>query len=92
MSFGVAETIQLLCTPLKIFKINTDEIKVIICISLSMIPILKKDLNETKEACRAKTISFNIKNTKYILSKFFLSLIKRVNQIEESLISKGYNY
>lgn len=92
MLFGVAETIQLLCTPLKIFKINTDEIKVIICISLSMIPILKKDLNETKEACRAKNISFSIKNTKYILSKFFLSLIKRVNQIEESLISKGYNY
>lgn len=92
MLFGIAETIQLLCTPLEIFKINTDDIKIMICISLSMIPILKKDLNETKEACRAKNISYNIKNTKYILLKFFLSLIKRVNQIEDSLISKGYNF
>lgn len=72
--------------------INTDEIKVMICISMSMIPILKKDLKETKEACIAKNISFNVKNTKYILLKFFLTFIKRVNQIEESLISKGYDY
>ena len=47
---GIAETIQLLCTPLKIFKINTEEIKIMICISLAMIPILKKDLNEIGRA------------------------------------------
>lgn len=92
MLLGIAETVQLLCTPLKIFKINTEEIKVMVCISLSMIPVLKKDLQEIKDSCRAKNISFNLKNMKYILSKFFLSLITRVNQIEESLISKGYNY
>ena len=55
-----------------------------------MIPILKNNLYELKNACKAKNISFNIKNMKYILSKFFLSLIMRINQIEESLISKGY--
>ena len=88
---GIAETIQLLCTPLKIFKINTDEIKIMICISLSMIPILKKDLLEIKNACRAKKMKFTIKNMKFILSKFFLSLIQRVNQIEKSLIAKGYS-
>lgn len=62
-----------------------------VCISLSMIPILKKDLHEMKEACIAKNIIFNVKNMKIILSKFFLSLITRVNQIEESLMAKGYN-
>ncbi len=62
-----------------------------VCISLSMIPVLKKDLSEVKEACKAKNISMNIKNTKIILGKFFISLIKRVNEIEESLIAKGYN-
>lgn len=56
-----------------------------------MIPVLKKDLFEVKEACRAKEIDMNVKNTKIILSKFFISLIKRVNEIEESLIAKGYN-
>ena len=89
---GVAETIKLLCTPLKIFKINTEEIKVMVCISLSMIPILKKELSEMKDACKAKGIKLNIKNIKIILSKFFLTLIMRVNQIEEALIAKGQNY
>ena len=89
--FGVAETIKILCTPLKIIKIDTDEIKILVCISLSMIPILKNDLREVKEACMAKNISFNVKNIKIILAKFFLSLIMRVNQIEEALIAKGYS-
>ena len=88
---GIAETIKRICFPLKIFRINTDEIRIMICISLSMIPILKKRLNEMKEACRAKNITLNIKNMKIVLAKFFLLLITRVNQIEESLIAKGYN-
>lgn len=86
----IAETIKLLCTPLKIFKINTEDIKIMVCISLSMIPILKNNVYELKSTCKAKNIDFNVKNMKYILSKFFLSIIMRVNQIEESLISKGY--
>lgn len=86
---GVADTVKTLFTPLKIFKINPDEIRMIVCISLSMIPILRKDLIEMKEACRAKRIKFNVKNTKTILSKFCLSMLIRVNELEESLIAKG---
>lgn len=92
MQFGIAETIRILCTPLKIFKINTEEIKVMVCISLAMVSILIKELHEVKDACKAKNIDINIKNIKHILSKFFISLIRRVNQIEEALIAKGYDY
>lgn len=88
---GMAKTIKTLFYPLKIFKVNTEDIRVMVCISLSMIPILKKDLIEVKEACIAKNIKFNIKNTKIILVRFFGTLISRVSQIEESLIEKGYN-
>jgi energy-coupling factor transporter transmembrane protein EcfT len=88
---GIAETIKKICFPLKILKVNTDEIKVMICISLSMIPILKKDLYDIKEACIAKKIKFNVKNMKSILTKFFLKLLVRVNEIEESLKAKGYS-
>lgn len=91
MSHGIADTIKTICSPLKIFKVNTDDIKVMVCISLSVIPILKKDLYELKEACKSKNITFNIKNMKIVLAKFFLSLISRVNEIEESLIAKGYS-
>lgn len=90
--YGLAETIKSLCMPLKIFNINTDEIKILICISLSMIPILRKELEEIKNACKAKNITLNLKNTKYILLKFCISIIKRVNELEDSLIAKGYNY
>lgn len=61
-----------------------------VCISLSIIPVLKKDLNEVKEACKAKKIYFNTNNMKIVLSKFFISLIKKVSEIEEALIAKGY--
>lgn len=91
MLHGIADTIKAICSPLKIFKVNTDDIKVMVCISLSVIPILKKDLYELKEACKSKNITFNVKNMKIVLAKFFLSLISRVNEIEESLIAKGYS-
>ena len=58
-------------------------------ISLSMLPILKKELQEIKESCISKNISFNISNMKYILAKFFISLFRRVNQLEEAIIAKG---
>lgn len=90
--FGIAETIKLLFTPLKILKINPEEIKVLVCISLSMIPILKNEYLEIKTACKAKNIRFNIKNTKIILSKLLMSFLQRVNDIDNALVEKGYNY
>ena len=54
--FGIAETIKTICFPLKIFNINTDEIKLLVCISLSVIPILKKELFEIKEVFIAKNL------------------------------------
>ena len=91
MLHGIADTMKAICSPLKILKVNTDDIKVMVCISLSVIPILKKDLYELKEACKSKNITFNVKNMKIVLAKFFLSLISRVNETEESLIAKGYS-
>ena len=61
-----------------------------VCISLSVMPILKKVLYEIKEACIAKGITFNIKNMKIILARFFLLIISKVNEIDESLIAKRY--
>jgi len=89
---GIAKTIELLCTPLKIFHINPEEIRVLVCICLSMIPILKNEYMEVKMACRAKNIPFNIRNSKIILIKLLFSCIRRVNQIDEALIEKGYDF
>ena len=37
-----------------------------VCISLSVIPILKKDLYELKEACKSKNITFNVSEGKIV--------------------------
>ena len=89
---GIGKTMKCLCSPLKLFKIDTDQIEVLVCISLSMIPILKREYTEMKEACIAKNISMNLKNSKIILTKLLLSFLKRIDQIDEALIEKGYDY
>ena len=86
-----AKTIATLCTPLKYFKINLREVEILVAISLAMIPALKKEYIEVKEACKAKGIQFNVKNMKIILQKLFLSTFKRVNEIDEALLEKGYD-
>ncbi len=89
---GLAKTIKLLCSPLKLFKINTEEIEVLVCICLSMIPILKREYLDVKDACKAKNINMNIKNVKIILSMLLMSFLTRVNEIDEALVEKGYDY
>lgn len=86
---GVAITIKKLCMPLKLMRVNPDEIELLVCISLSMIPILKNEYEQLKNACLAKGIDMNIKNMKILLTKLIISLMRRVNNIEESIIEKG---
>lgn len=88
---GVTKTIATLCTPLKYLKINVQEIEILIAIALSMVRTLKKEYNEIKEACKAKNITLNISNIKIILSKLFFSFFKRISQIDEALLEKGYD-
>lgn len=87
---GIANTIKNLCIPLKLLKVNLDDIELLVCISLSMIPILKTEYTQLREACLAKGMKINIRNTKSILTKLMISIMKRVNEIEESMIEKGY--
>lgn len=86
----MASTIKRFCTPLKLIKVNPEEIELLVCISLSMIPILKREYLQLKDACVAKGMDINIKNMKPIFTKWMISIMKRVNEIEESIIEKGY--
>lgn len=86
----IAKTVKNLCMPLKLFKIDLEDIEVLVCISLSMIPILKKEYQQLKEACMAKGMKINVKNMRAILAKFMISVMKRVNKIEEAMLEKGY--
>ena len=87
---GIATTIKNLCIPLKLFKINPEDLELLVCISLSMLPILKNEYSQLKEACIAKGVAMNVSNIKIILTKWMVSIMKRVNEIEESMLEKGY--
>lgn len=87
---GMARTIKNLCMPLNLLKVNPDDIELLVCISLSMIPILKREYSQLRDACSAKGIDMNVKNMKVVLTKLMISVMKRVNEIEESMIEKGY--
>lgn len=88
---GIARTIKNLCMPLKLLKVNPDDIELLVCISLSMIPILKREYSQLRDACSAKGIDMNVKNMKVVLTKLMISVMKRVNEIEESMIEKGWD-
>lgn len=87
---GIALTIKNLCKPLSFLKVDLDDIELLVCISLSMIPILKYEYSQLKDSCLAKGMEMNVKNMKPILTKLMISIMKRVNEIEESMIEKGY--
>ncbi len=88
----IAKTVKKIFTPLKILKVNPEEVEVLVAVALSMLPILKREYLEVKEACKAKNIKFNLKNIKIILSKLLTSFLKKVAEIDEALIEKGYDY
>ena len=88
----VASTIKTLCKPLVLFNVNIEEIEVMIEISLSIIPLLKKDLMEIKDVYKYKNIGATPKYIKHSMLILFIGLIKRTNQIDEALIAKGKKY
>ena len=86
--------IETILKPLKIIKIDSKEIAIILCIGISFIPIIQKEIIELKYSLKSKGFRWNfksfIKKPNYILAPLITSIIKRIGEIENSLSSKGY--
>lgn len=86
--------IEVLLKPLKIFKIDSREIGIIVCIGTTFIPIIQREIQEIKYAINAKGYEINLRNVirkpNYILVPLITMVIKKINDIEASLLSKGY--
>ncbi len=82
--------IETLLKPLKASK----DIGIIICIGMTFIPIIQKEMQEIKNALNAKGYQTNflnvIRRPNYILMPLITGTIKRINELEMSLLSKGY--
>lgn len=89
---NLAEVIEKLCKPFEIFKINAKQISLIICIAVAFIPILQEEINQIKLSLKAKGNRSNVYKTIILMFQpFLINLFKRVNEIEESIKSKGWN-
>lgn len=86
--------IEKILKPLKILKINSKEIGIIVCIGISFIPIIQKEMQEIKYSLKSKGYNLSFKNVikkpNYILVPLITGIIKKVSEIEASLMSKGY--
>lgn len=89
----LAEGLSKLLYPLKIFKVNPDEIAIMLVISLNFINIIQNEIKTLKLSLKARNIKFNLKTfftkSHIIFILFFANLFKRVNVIEKSLILRG---
>lgn len=90
----LSNSIEKILTPLKIFKINTRDIGIMISIAVAFVPILRDEGNKIKASLESKGFNVNginmIKNINLILVPLIVSILKRVRHIENAFKSKGY--
>lgn len=85
-----AQTIEIILKPLYIFKINVKDISLIISIALCMIPILSEELEQTKNSLKSKGYKFKLNNLDLYIKPIMISILKRTDELEKTLIVKGY--
>ncbi len=87
----LADMIQKLCYPLKIFKINTNHIGIMVSISMCMIPVLKNEISTRMQAIKSKGKPLKMNNIIILMKPILISILTRTNQMEKTLISKAYS-
>lgn len=86
----LANTIKNLCCPLKLFKINTENIGIMVLISICMIPVFKSELYSVIQAMKSKGKMMRISSITIIMKPILISVLKKTNEIEKTLVAKGY--
>jgi energy-coupling factor transporter transmembrane protein EcfT len=90
----IAKVFEKILKPLKFVRIDSKDIGIIVCIAISLIPIFAEEIQRIKYSLKSKGISPTFKNslktTNLLLLPLFVSLLHRINEIENSLKSKAY--
>ena len=80
--------------PLKIFKVNIDNLTLIIVVSLTFIPILRDEATMIKYSLKSKGFDFKFKNVikrpHVYLITYFNNLLDRIDELEKSLKLKAF--
>ena len=90
----IATGIGQLLYPLKLFKINTDNLVIVIVIALNFIPILAEEIKTLKCNLKIRNIKLNLKTlftkSHIILTMFFAGLLKKADDLETVLLTRNY--
>ena len=76
--------------PLKIFKVDSRKAGLVVGIAVSMIPVLKDEIEQKIYALNSKGYKFKLNELDIIFKPIFISILRRTGEIEKNLISKGY--
>ncbi len=90
----IANGVSQMLYPLKLFKVNTDNMVIVIVIALNFIPIIMGEIKTLKQNLRARNVKFNLKTlftkSHVILTLYFASLLKKAEDLEMVLLSRNY--
>ena len=86
----LAEALEKILSIFKVLKINPKSISIMVCICISFVPTIRKQIKQVRAALKAKGIKLNLKNSGLIFEPVVISLLKRVDEIESSLKAKAY--
>lgn len=90
----LSDSVEKILIPLRIFKLNTRDIGIMISIAVAFIPILIDEGNKIKNSLISKGFDVKglnmIKNINLFLVPLIVSILKRVEHIENALKSKAY--
>lgn len=91
----IADGISQLLFPLKLFRVDTEAISLVIVIALSFISVLSRSANSLSKTLKARGFRFNLKNIftqgHMIFICYFTEIFKRVDSIELAFRVRGYN-
>ncbi len=86
----LADALEKIFSIFKFLKINPRNISIMICIGITFIPTLKRQINQIYTSLIAKGVKLNIKNQGLMFQTLMISMLKRVGEIENSLKAKAY--
>lgn len=91
---SISIAIEKLLFPLTLFKVNTRNIGIMISIAITFIPIINKEIENIQYSLTAKGVNMNfwgrIRHINYIMVPLFYSFLRKVGNMEEALLAKGY--
>lgn len=91
----LAQGFNQLFYPLKLFKVNTNNLSLMIVIAINFIPILTNEAYNLKLTLKARNVNLNLKTlftqSHKLFVMFFANIFKRVDELELVLRARNYN-